>query len=326
LIPTIQQALPATGLKDLNLSKLMLGTAQFGMPYGIANLHGRPSYEEVREILAAAFEGGVNCLDTAASYGEGEEIVGRALRELNLVGRIIVVTKIRHLPDMPMSGRAADAFVQRSVEDSLRRLRLEEIPVCLFHRQEDFRCVESLLKLKQKGLVRHIGCSVMDLEPTRAILNSGLAEAVQIPANLLDRRFERAGVCRHAESRSVGLFVRSVFLQGLLLIPESAVPPELSDAIPARRALERLSVESGMTIAEMALRYTLGVDGVISVLAGVETVGQLRQNLTYVGRGPLDAGLINRFSETVPDLPDSILKPSLWPPTANASQGQKVTK
>ncbi|NCC93899.1 MAG: hypothetical protein EOM10_11550, partial [Opitutae bacterium] len=80
---------------DYHLSRLMLGTVQFGLSYGIANRQGRPSYAVVRDILACAFEGGVNCLDTAAAYGESEELIGRALRELGLADRVIVVTKVR---------------------------------------------------------------------------------------------------------------------------------------------------------------------------------------------------------------------------------------
>ncbi len=324
--PTIQQAMPAAGLEDLNPSRLTLGTAQFGMAYGIANRHGRPSYEEVREILACAFEAGVNCLDTAAAYEGSEEVIGRALRELNIAGRMVVVTKIRHLPAMSLSVRAADAFVQRSVEDSLRRLRLETLALCLLHREEDFRGVEALLKLKQKGLVRHIGCSVVDPEATRAILDPGRVEAVQIPANLLDHRFVRSGVCRQAESAGVALIVRSIYLQGLILMPESDVPPELSEAIPTRRALQKLASESGMIIAELALRFALGLNGLTSAIVGAETVGQVRQNLNYFARGPLDSGLMKIISESVPNLPDSILKPSLWPRTVNQPQRQKVPK
>src|SRR5688500_11633023 len=180
--PTVHDATRALALADLNLSRLMVGCAQFGMPYGIANRRGRPDYEEVREILACAFDGGVNCLDTAAAYGESEAVIGRALYELKLGGRMVVVTKLRHLPAM-LSGRAIEAFVQRSVEDSLRRLRLESLALCLLHREEDFRGVEALLKLKEKGLVRHIGCSVTNPGPARRILDSGAVEAIQMPTN-----------------------------------------------------------------------------------------------------------------------------------------------
>ena len=145
---------------EYQLSRLMLGTAQFGMPYGIANITGRPSYETVRDILACAYEGGVNCLDTAASYGESEEIIGKALAELGIADRIIVITKVCHMKNQYLSRQGADNVVLKSVTRSLKRLRLDALPFCIFHNEYNFRYMDSLIKLKDKGLVRHVGVSV----------------------------------------------------------------------------------------------------------------------------------------------------------------------
>ena len=73
----------------------MLGTVQLGLPYGIANRTGQPSYEEARAILVCAFEGDVNCLDTAAIYGTSEEVIGRALAELGIADKVTIVSKVR---------------------------------------------------------------------------------------------------------------------------------------------------------------------------------------------------------------------------------------
>ncbi len=83
---------------EWHLSRLMLGTVQFGMPYGVANRTGQPDAARVREILTVAADGGVNCLDTAALYGSSEETLGRALAELGLAGKMTVVTKTVALP------------------------------------------------------------------------------------------------------------------------------------------------------------------------------------------------------------------------------------
>ena len=309
---------------ELNLSRVMLGTAQWGMSYGIANRHGLPSYEEVREMLAVAHDNGVNCLDTAPSYGESEEVIGRALAELKLAGRMIVVTKVRHLPDPALSERAVDELVQQSVEASLRKLRLGALSVCLLHREQDFRYIDSLLKLKEKGLALHVGCSVTDPLPSRAILDSGLVEAIQVPTNLLDHRFVRDGLCQRAHLRGVALFARSVYLQGLLLMADSKVPPGLAAVLPVKRTLESLAAECGMRLGEFALRYALSLDGIKSVVVGAETPGQLRQNLAYAARGPLDSDVMSRVDQVVPALPDLLLKPGLWPVIADHAVNQDV--
>ncbi|MCC7355482.1 MAG: aldo/keto reductase, partial [Anaerolineae bacterium] len=162
---------------DLTLSRLMLGTVQFGLNYGIANKSGQPSYREARAILACAYEGGVNCLDTAAGYGTSEEVLGQALVELGIADKMVVVTKIGLIADN-LEPDTIDAIVEESVTRSLKRLRLEVLPICLFHIETNFCYAESLLKLKERGLVRHVGSSCMTPEATTSIVNSGLAEAL----------------------------------------------------------------------------------------------------------------------------------------------------
>ena len=105
---------------EYRLSQLMLGTVQFGMQYGIANTKGQPSYEDVRAILACAYEGGVNCLDTAAAYDQSEDIIGRALEELGLADRMIVVTKVPTIPADCGSRSAVERFVKDAATRSLQ--------------------------------------------------------------------------------------------------------------------------------------------------------------------------------------------------------------
>ena len=87
----------------LPLSRLMLGTAQLGMPYGVANAQGQPTYRDAVEIIDAALAGGINGFDTAAGYGNSEDILGRVLRELDALDRVTVVTKVRHLDDAELA-------------------------------------------------------------------------------------------------------------------------------------------------------------------------------------------------------------------------------
>ena len=122
-----------TTIGDLELSQLMIGSAQFGTDYGIANRSGQPSYQAILDILACAYEGGVNCVDTAAAYGSSEEVLGRALAELRIADEFIVATKVPPLPEELSSTQTADEIVEESVTRSLQRLRLEVLPICLLH-------------------------------------------------------------------------------------------------------------------------------------------------------------------------------------------------
>lgn len=301
-----------TRFAELELSQLMLGTVQFGLEYGIANKSGQPSYREVLHILTAAHEGGINCFDTAPTYGTSEEVLGKALAELGLKDKFVAITKVRHMAEDFSSAQAADEFVEESITNSLRRLNLDVLPICLFHAENNFRYIESLLKLKDKGLVRHIGSSVITPPVTANIIASGQAEALQIPTSILDHRFTRAGLFDEAQRRGIAIFVRSVYLQGLVLIPEAEIPEDIAAVIPVRRELQNLAREAGLSMEELAARYVLSLSGCTCAVVGMETVQQVRHNVSLFSKGPLEAAIVQAIEAIVPDLPENIVKPFLW--------------
>ena len=291
----------------------MLGTVQFGLPYGIANTTGQPPYREVLDILSAAVEGGVNCLDTAAVYGESEVVLGKALAELGLKDRMIVATKVTQLANEKINARQADEIVEQSVTHSLRNLGLQRLTFCLFHLEQNFLLYsDSLLKMREKGLVRFVGSSVNLPGPAAQILHSGRAEALQMPTSILDHRFLRQGIPGLAAECGAALFARSIFLQGLLLMPEAAVAAEHAAVIPVRHALESIAAEAGIGLAELAVRYMLCLPGITALVVGVETARQIRDNTAVFGKGPLDQAICARIEQAVPDLPDTILSPGNW--------------
>lgn len=299
---------------DRPVSQMMLGTVQFGLPYGIANRTGQPSYAQVLGIIEAAAAGGVNCLDTAAAYGTSEEVLGRALRELGLAERMLVVTKVRPLspPELADAGAAYRA-IGESVEESRRRLQLDCLPLVLFHREADVKYRYVLAELKERGLIRMYGVSCDHVAgPAVAFAETEGIAALQIPGNVLDRRHQRSGVFQSAASRGVAVFIRSVYLQGLLLMPEAAVPERQKMVVPVRRRLTQLAADAGMTLAELAIRYMGSQDGVTCVVVGCETIEQVRANVAMFNGGSLDAGFVREIEAAVPDLPANIISPGLW--------------
>ena len=293
------------------ISRLALGTVQFGLPYGLSNRSGQPSYETSRDILACAIDGGVTCLDTAASYGESEAVLGRALAELGVASRVCVVTKGLALPNN-LSPARADSLVEESVINSLRKLRLERLPFCFFHIEENFQYADSLQKLRDRGLVAEIGCSTTTPSGTQNVIASGLADAVQFPASVLDRRFTSPAVAGDACTRGMKVFGRSVYLQGLLLLSDTSTPPDFSAVIPVRRHLADLSDAAGMSLGELALRYVIGLGDLTSILIGVEAVGQMRENIAFAEKGPLPSDLMQEVIAVVPFLSPRILDPRCW--------------
>jgi aryl-alcohol dehydrogenase-like predicted oxidoreductase len=299
---------------EYDLSRMMLGTVQFGMPYGIANTDGQPDYRQVLGIVEAAIEGGVNCFDTAAAYGSSEEVLGRALRELDVLEEVMVVTKVQHLSREDRADAAtAKRLIVQSVEASRRRLGMDSLPVVLFHKEADAEYMDVLLSLKERGWLRHAGVSCGN-EPGGAVrlAQQPGVEALQVPANLLDRRHQQSGALEAASSHGTAAFVRSVFLQGLLLMPEDRIPDGLREVVPVRRQLDRISRRAGLSAPELAIRYMLSQDGVTCVLTGVESAEQVRDNIAIFGHGPLEADILRAVKVAVPDLPEKVITPSMW--------------
>ncbi|MFM7071402.1 MAG: aldo/keto reductase [Planctomycetota bacterium] len=298
-----------------DFSRAMLGTVQFGMPYGVANRTGMPDENAVAAIVLAAVDGGVTAFDTAASYGVSEEVLGRVFQRLGLRDRVTVVTKVRPLTSDERSdaGRAREA-IERSVADSRRKLGLARIAAVLFHREEDAVWLDELRRLADRGWFERCGVSC-DNVPGPAVKFAGdpRVSALQVPANLLDTRHLRSGLFAAAASHGVSVFVRSAFLQGLLLMPEAAIPATLAGVVPWRQKLEEIAAGAGLAMGELAIRYLLSLEGLTSVLIGVETLEQLEANLAFFDRGPLSADVLTAIERLRLAPSDLEITPRLWP-------------
>ena len=286
-------------------SRLMLGTVQFGLEYGIANVSGKPSFDRVCEIVRTAYENGVTALDTAAAYGTSEAVVGAALERLGLKEAMTVVSKVP--PIEATTDAEAETVIEQTLVRSLKRLRLERLAVCLLHREDDLRFLPVLEKMVGRGLIGGAGVS---LDSERYLTQAASVRFIQLPCNILDRRFEAFWPV--ALKNGIHLFSRSVYLQGLLLMPEEKIKPGVADVIPVRRRLAGIAHEEGYTLSELCMRYVLSNPAIGSVLTGVDTVEQLRENVRLAASGPLPAGVLERVRSCVPDLPESLVRPALW--------------
>ncbi len=279
----------------MNVSRLVLGTVQFGLNYGVANTTGKPSFQTVKKILKCALDSGITTLDTAAAYGDSETVLGNALRELGITGKMTLISKIPPVP----AECDPERFLENSLKQSLRNLRIEVLPLALFHREQDLRHLPVLKRMIGKGWILGAGGS---LDSSAGIPEAEKADCLQVPCNVMDHRFDQL-----IRSRRGGMFLRSVYLPGLLLMEESRIAPSLAPLIPYRRKLESL----GMPLKELCMRYLLTLPGSPSVLTGVDTPEQLRENLRLAAPGALPEDLFRAAASAVPLLEETLIRPSL---------------
>lgn len=295
-------------------SRLVLGTAQLDGGYGIANTTGVADADRARALVVAAIEGGITTFDTAAGYGNSEVLLGKAIADLGVADRVSVVTKVIPLADAAPnpSAQSARATIRASVHRSLDRLRLDRLDAVLFHREEDARWLDALAELRDEGVVARVGVSLGNEPGAAPGLGEAGVDALQVPVNVFDPRHVTGGTLEAAERSGVTVFVRSVYLQGLLLMPESSVPGPLRGLIPARRALGELARREGMTMAELGVRYAWSQPGDVRVIVGAETPEQVRANAALLTGEGLAASTVTDIDDAVGELAPELITPCLW--------------
>ena len=261
----------------MNIPRIALGCAQFGLNYGISNQAGQVLLKDARNILTDAKTAGLDTLDTAIAYGDSEERLGQLG-----VDKWLVVTKLPRLPD---SAKDISAWVQASVTGSLRRLKISNLDGLLLHYPADLLGVHGddlyteLVELKISGLVKKIGISIYQPDELDAILDHRVFDIVQAPLNIMDRRLISSGWLDRLYRMDVEIHVRSIFMQGLLLMTASQRPVKfqrwkyLWDEWDHWLNVHQLSPLQG------CLRYALSFSEIRRIIVGVESRRQLHEIL-----------------------------------------------
>jgi len=293
-------------------NRLVLGTAQLGMPYGIANRSGQPDASQGRAIIEAAWEVGIRTFDTARAYGESEMVLGRTLAEMKVSQQARIVTKIT-VPLDPSDRRA----LRKVVAESLDRLGVPGVYGLLWHSEQvldvlNEELLAGMADVVRDGMATHWGVSVYT--PARALqaIDTGMFDLLQVPANVLDRRFAQAGVFERARETDIHIHVRSVFLQGLLLLEQEEIPAAMAFALPAVAPFGALCRELGLGRREASLAYVRSRYPEACVVFGAETATQVRETVSaWSVTFPETA--IGRVEEALRGVDGAIIDPSRWP-------------
>ena len=296
------------------MTKIMVGTVQFGLTYGIANQQGRPSRKEVLDIIKFGYEAGICDYDTAAVYGESEEVLGQSFKDLGICQKVNVFTKIKPLDDKAKkSEKDPRNEIVASLDRSLKRLKMDCVAGVLFHRAEDVQHLALLQMQKKAGKCDTIGVSCgHEPEKVNDFLNTDSIEALQLPYNLMDRRHSEAGILEKAHKNGVLSFIRSAFLQGILTMKNDEIPTALANLCSLHLRYTSLAEEAGITLKEMALRFILN-HPVSKVVIGIESLMQFKENLCFFERGPLPDDLMKAITLTYEQPDPYLITPGLWP-------------
>ena len=303
-------------IKGINISALSLGTVQLGLSYGINNADGKPSQETANAILNAAIDGGINTLDTAGAYGDSEVVIGNWLKTVPAEKRPFIVTKAAGLDHSSLENLRKDLFGR--VKTSKERLGVEQLDLLMLHHFDDYLCDKENVRmvmeeLKASGEVRFIGASAYSHHDYGELADTGF-DATQIPLNLFDWKQIENGGLKKLEQSGMMVFVRSVYLQGLVFQKPETLAPHMEFARPTLEKFQYLCKKYELTPAALALSYALSLPGVTSLVLGSEKAEQVRQNLELMDQAvELSAEQMAEIRELFLDTPEQMLNPALWP-------------
>lgn len=303
-------------VKGQEITVLSLGTVQLGMDYGIHNAHGKPSLETSFRILDAAMAAGINTLDTAAGYGNSEEVIGAWLKTVPEEMRPFIVTKAAKLDHSSLDALRAD--LRSRVENSKQRLGLSQLPLLMLHHCEDYLCDKENVKtvfaeLKASGDIRYSGISAYSNHDYGELAASGF-DAVQIPVNIFDwGQIENGGLQKLKDSGMM-IFVRSVYLQGLVFQDPETIPERMAFCKETLQKFRCLCEKYSLSPATLALSYALSLPGVTSLVLGSETVEQVQQNAQLLSQAvSLSPAQMAEIRENFLNTDPHILNPGTWP-------------
>lgn len=288
------------------ISKLILGTVQFGIPYGVTNKSGRIVDDwGLSEILNFAHVSGIETLDTARDYGNAIERLGEHQADSH---RFKFISKFK--------ASTLNADLKSCVKEDLATLKINYFDSFLFHSFDDILkegLVADVAVLKEEGFIRRIGVSVYGNDEFNKAIDSEYIELIQLPFNLLDNENQRGELIEKAKKAGKEIHIRSAFLQGLFFMDIDYVPAKLTPIKPYIKELQTISDELNVSIAEMAIMYPLLNELIDGVLIGVDNVDQLKKNISAITNSELDKRFVERINKIkVPAELTPLLNPVNW--------------
>ncbi len=289
------------------ISKLSLGTVQFGLDYGIANSEGKPSQNCINEIVNHIYEHNINCFDTAQDYGNSEEVLGKSLVDKS---DIVIVSKLK--------SELFEENLDKNISKTLDNLQQKTIFGLLLHdsqllyrwSQKHSFSVQQLLDDKK---IDYFGVSIYSNKDFELAINNDNIQIIQIPFNLFDQRAVTQRWLKRAKEANKLIFIRSIFLQGLFFMNKDELKGNLAKAKPYLERLKELEHKFNLSTAELAMAYVESVAKESVLLFGCDSLAQAKENISSYKQLPiLKQESLDELKELFSTIPEEITNPTLW--------------
>ena len=284
------------------MSKLAVGSAQFGMDYGIQNIQGKLSKQNVCNILDLAYKNNIKTIDTAQGYGDSESVIGNYLKQ-NDEKKFNIITKL-HKP-----GKVLNLF-----QKSQKNLSQKNVYGLLVHNfslfKENPTIIDELKELKSQCRVKKIGFSLYYPEELEQLLKNKIEfDLIQVAYSIFDRRFER--YFPQLVNNGIEIHVRSVFLQGLFFLDPDNLGAHFDEVRNKLKSLHLLSKNTGLSISSICLNFVANNKFINKIIIGVDSTENLIDNINVLNEKKQLKDFIGSFEYfRVDDI--NILFPHFW--------------
>ena len=284
--------------------KLALGTAQFGLAYGLANATGKVPSDTIEQLLKVASEFNITMLDTAIAYGDSEQVLG-----VHNLAKFEITSK---LPAVPPGCLNVEEWIVEQTVSSLKRLRTDKLNDLLLHRPDQLlesngeKIYKSMLRLKEQGMVDKIGVSVYGPDELSELIKRFDFDVIQAPMNILDRRMENTGMLKQLKKTGVAIHIRSAFLQGLLLMPSEKIPVYFTPWASLIKQYHHWLKQQGISPLQACLSYLNQYSDIDKIIVGVDSIWQLKQIAAAIDTPITD------IPDCLQSVDEGLINPSRW--------------
>jgi pseudaminic acid cytidylyltransferase len=291
--------------KQKIIPKLTIGTANFTQNYGIISTRKGITEEELKKIFNYLDDVGINKIDTAISYGETHKILGKiGIDDYELMTK---------LPSIPDNLSNIEFWVNEQIESALIELSLERIDGVYFHdslqlqnSEIRIKACKALQSLKSKGLISKIGVSIYSPSILEELTQEIDLDIVQAPLNIIDRRIIDSGWMEKLKKLDIEVVVRSVFLQGLLLIEPTTRPPYFNRWDEIFQKYDYWVEEKSISRLEACMQFILSFSEINGIIFGVDHLKQLKEISKLLRPSTLD------FPKNIKSNDEGLVNPSKW--------------
>ncbi len=285
--------------------KLIFGTVQIGLNYGITNTTGKPSRIEALEILYYCINNGIDTFDTAQLYGDSENIIGDIIEKYP---NIKVITKLSLNDNIDN--------IDNLINTSLINLKKDYIDILLLHnfKHYDTSIWHYLVNKYYNNIIKNLGVSVYYVNEAIIALQDVNITYIQIPFNFLDKQWLNQDFINLIKKRNIKILCRSIFLQGILLTDDSNKWPKIENINP-QNYINKINYLVKLfkfnNKIQLCISFVKSFDWIDGIIFGAETLDQVKDNISNFNIRKLEDHELIHFN-IFNNIPHQLINPSLW--------------